>query len=233
MVIIGGMRSLLGPALGALFYILFREYLSIWTPNWLLYFGLLFVAFIVFSPTGLVGVWRRLTEPLRARGRRGRGDGGALDRAGRAAARVPAAGSAAADGIALEAQGLAKAFGGIQAVDGREPSSCADRSLHALIGPNGAGKTTVFNLISGMFAPDRGTVVLAGRTIAGLPPHRDRRRGARPLVPDHQPVPRVSIEENLRLAVQARDARASTAGRRAAQRARSSARRGARALPRA
>ena len=37
MVIIGGMRSLLGPALGALFYILFREYLSIWTPNWLLY----------------------------------------------------------------------------------------------------------------------------------------------------------------------------------------------------
>ena len=36
MVIIGGMRSLLGPALGALFYILFREYLSIFTPNWLL-----------------------------------------------------------------------------------------------------------------------------------------------------------------------------------------------------
>ena len=65
MVIIGGMRSLLGPALGALFYILFREYLSIWTPNWLLFFGLLFVAFVVFSPTGLVGVWRRLTEPMR------------------------------------------------------------------------------------------------------------------------------------------------------------------------
>ena len=40
MVIIGGMRSLLGPALGALFDILFREYLSIWTPNWLLWFGL-------------------------------------------------------------------------------------------------------------------------------------------------------------------------------------------------
>ena len=65
MVIIGGMRSLLGPALGALFYILFREYLSIWTPNWLLFFGLLFVGFVVFSPTGLVGVWRRLTAPLR------------------------------------------------------------------------------------------------------------------------------------------------------------------------
>ena len=56
MVVIGGMRSFLGPALGALFFILFREFLSIWTANWLLYFGLLFVGFIVFSPTGLVGV---------------------------------------------------------------------------------------------------------------------------------------------------------------------------------
>ena len=41
MVVIGGMRSFLGPALGALFFILFREFLSIWTANWLLYFGLL------------------------------------------------------------------------------------------------------------------------------------------------------------------------------------------------
>ncbi len=65
MVIIGGMRSLLGPALGALFYILFREYLSIWTAQWLWFFGLLFVGFIVFSPSGLVGVWQRLTAPLR------------------------------------------------------------------------------------------------------------------------------------------------------------------------
>ena len=65
MVIIGGMRSLLGPALGALFYILFREYLSIWTPHWLWFFGLLFVGFIVFSPTGLTGVWRRLTRSSR------------------------------------------------------------------------------------------------------------------------------------------------------------------------
>src|SRR5918911_79440 len=56
MVVIGGMRSFLGPALGAVFFILFREFLSIWTPNWLFWFGLLFVGFILFSPTGLVGV---------------------------------------------------------------------------------------------------------------------------------------------------------------------------------
>jgi branched-chain amino acid transport system ATP-binding protein len=65
MVVIGGMRSFLGPALGALFYILFREFLSIYTADWLLYFGLLFVAFIVFSPDGLVGIAARLMKPSR------------------------------------------------------------------------------------------------------------------------------------------------------------------------
>ena len=67
MVVIGGMRSFLGPALGALFFILFREFLSIWTPHWLFWFGLLFVGFIVFSPTGLVGVAGRLIAPFRRR----------------------------------------------------------------------------------------------------------------------------------------------------------------------
>ena len=57
MVVIGGMRSMLGPALGALFFILFRELFSIWTPNWLLWFGLIFVAFVMYSPDGLVGIW--------------------------------------------------------------------------------------------------------------------------------------------------------------------------------
>src|SRR5216684_2243106 len=67
MVVIGGMRSFLGPALGALFFILFREFLSIWTPHWLFWFGLLFVGFIVFSPTGLIGVAGRLIAPFRRR----------------------------------------------------------------------------------------------------------------------------------------------------------------------
>ena len=65
MVVIGGMRSLAGPAIGALFFILFREMLSIWTANWLFWFGLLFVGFILFSPDGLVGIGRRLYRMVR------------------------------------------------------------------------------------------------------------------------------------------------------------------------
>ena len=105
MVIIGGMRSLLGPALGALFYILFREYLSIWTPNWLLFFGLLFVGFVVFSPTG---ARRRLAAHDGAaprEGRRGGGDGGAHDRAGRCRCRHSCAASATAADALLDGAG--------------------------------------------------------------------------------------------------------------------------------
>ncbi len=65
MVIIGGMRSFLGPALGALFFVIFRDSLSRVTEHWLLAFGILFVAFIVFSPTGLVGLYERATARWR------------------------------------------------------------------------------------------------------------------------------------------------------------------------
>jgi ABC-type branched-subunit amino acid transport system ATPase component len=204
MVLIGGMRSLLGPALGALFYILFQEYLSIWTANWLLYFGLLFVGFIVFSPTGLVGVWRRLTEPFRPKVV----EAAAMDaRAIEQGVPFPEFLKHAphTDGPVMEARDLAKSFGGIKAVTAAS-LAVGDRSLHALIGPNGAGKTTLFNVITGMFAPDHGSVVLAGRSIVGLPPHKIAAAGLGRSFQITNLFPRVSIAENLRLAVQARDA---------------------------
>ena len=184
MVIIGGMRSLLGPALGALFYILFREYLSIWTAQWLWFFGLLFVGFIVFSPSGLVGVWQRLTAPLRKRQIE------AAAMAGRAiehGVELPAFVRAHATdtGTVLAADGLAKSFGGIRAVQDASIAVGA-RSLHALIGPNGAGKTTLFNLISGLVPPDRGRVVLAGADITRVGSASDRCRRGCSFVSDHQ-----------------------------------------------
>ncbi len=55
---------MLGPALGALFFVLFRELLSIWTPNWLLWFGLIFIAFVLYSPGGLIGIWSTAEQAL-------------------------------------------------------------------------------------------------------------------------------------------------------------------------
>jgi len=203
MVIIGGMKSLLGPALGALFYILFREYLSIWTPNWLLFFGLLFVAFVVFSPTGLVGVWRRLSAPLQPQTIQAAAMAGRFIEQGLALPEFLKASARRAETV-LDARGLSKSFGATHAVE--EASICvADRTLHALIGPNGAGKTTLFNLVSGLYLPDRGRVILDGRDITGEPPYRIVAAGLGRSFQITNLFPALTIEENLRLAVQARD----------------------------
>jgi ABC-type branched-subunit amino acid transport system permease subunit len=84
MVVIGGMHSFLGPALGALFFVIFRDSLSRITENWLLVFGLLFVAFVVFSPTGLIGLYARATARWRKPARRRRRHGATPGRHGHA-----------------------------------------------------------------------------------------------------------------------------------------------------
>lgn len=204
MVVIGGMRSFLGPALGALFYILFREFLSIYTADWLLYFGLLFVAFIVFSPDGLVGIAARLMKPFR----RVPSEGAAMSaRRTGASGRVPARfiAEGRGDGPVLVADDIRKSFGPVKAVRGVS-FAVADRTLHALIGPNGAGKTTAFNLLSGMFRPSGGSIRLDGSEIAGLEPHAITRAGIGRSFQITNLFPGLSVEENVRLAVQARHA---------------------------
>jgi branched-chain amino acid transport system ATP-binding protein len=73
----------------------------------------------------------------------------------------------------LEVEGLKKTFGGIVAVDGAT-FDIEEGSITGLIGPNGAGKTTTFNLISGFYEPDGGTVRYDGRDLQEIMrPHRD------------------------------------------------------------
>jgi len=76
----------------------------------------------------------------------------------------------------LELRGVVKSFGGLKAVKGVDVALHA-RELIGLIGPNGAGKTTIFNLISGVCEPDEGDIVLRGKSVAGLRPHRLAVRG--------------------------------------------------------
>jgi branched-chain amino acid transport system ATP-binding protein len=108
-----------------------------------------------------------------------------------------------ADGPVLVARGLAKNFGGIRAVRSID-LEVRDRTLHALIGPNGAGKTTAFNLVSGLFAPDGGSVELEGRSIAGLKPEDITAAGVGRSFQITNLFAGLSVEENIRLAVQAR-----------------------------
>ena len=66
---------------------------------------------------------------------------------------------------------LSISFGGIRAVDDVS-FEVEEGEVFAIIGPNGAGKTTLFNLVSGIYFPDAGSVRFAGRDITSLPAHR-------------------------------------------------------------
>ncbi len=210
MVVIGGMRSFLGPALGALFYLLFREAFSIWTPDWLLWFGLVFVGFVLFSPTGLVGIWQKLQRRWRpppeesaAMSRRKIHEGLPLPAFLRPSPKP---------GAVLDVRDLDVSFGGIRAVNGAALTLEAGQ-VHALIGPNGAGKTTLFNLVSGLYAPTRGSVHLNGVSVQGLPPHRICHAGLARSFQITNLFKGLTIRENLRLSLQARHRGAGNAWR--------------------
>lgn len=71
----------------------------------------------------------------------------------------------------LATRELTMRFGGLVAVDGVDLAVAPD-TIHALIGPNGAGKTTLINLLTGIYRPTRGSIELAGQSLAGRKPYQ-------------------------------------------------------------
>lgn len=96
----------------------------------------------------------------------------------------------------LEINGLTKYFGGVAAV--KDVSfSVGEGEIFALIGPNGAGKTTVFNMITGMLAPDTGGMAFMGKPLAGVKPHRIAAMGLTRTFQNLQLFGRMSVLENV------------------------------------
>ena len=80
---------------------------------------------------------------------------------------LPPAGQAA---DAIVVRGVAKSFGGLRAVHDCSLTVRAG-SITGLIGPNGAGKSTLFNIVAGLYQPDRGEILLNGQSVGGRKPH--------------------------------------------------------------
>ncbi len=76
----------------------------------------------------------------------------------------------------LEARGLSKRFGGVIALDGLD-LAVASNEILGLIGPNGSGKTTFFNIITGIYGADQGSVIFEGVDITNVTPRAMYRAG--------------------------------------------------------
>ncbi|WP_265522163.1 ABC transporter ATP-binding protein [Oerskovia flava] len=100
----------------------------------------------------------------------------------------------------LETVGLRKSFGGVHAVQDATVTFQPGR-INAVIGPNGSGKTTFFNCVTGMIKPDSGTVTYRGETITRKAPHRIARAGIGRSFQLCRVFPRMTVLENLLVAV--------------------------------
>jgi branched-chain amino acid transport system ATP-binding protein len=76
----------------------------------------------------------------------------------------------------LTAEGVRKEFGGLVAVNDVD-FEVPEQAIVSLIGPNGAGKTTFFNMLTGVYKPTAGRIVLSGEDVTGKPPHAITERG--------------------------------------------------------
>jgi branched-chain amino acid transport system ATP-binding protein len=96
----------------------------------------------------------------------------------------------------LEVKDLSKRFRGLLAVD-NVSFTVEQGTIFAVIGPNGAGKTTLFNVIAGVFAPDRGSVTFAGQRIDRRKPDEICRRGIGRTFQLVRPFPALTVEDNV------------------------------------
>jgi ABC-type branched-subunit amino acid transport system ATPase component/branched-subunit amino acid ABC-type transport system permease component len=208
MTIVGGMRHFFGPIVGGAVYVFFQDLLSSYTKHWMIYFGLMFMAFILFSPNGIMGILERLRGRLR-KNRQGEESGGPVTPgAGPAAAPVDNHVGRCQDRPPLgeetfRTDGVTKRFGALVAVDAVS-ISVRKGELRSVIGPNGAGKTTFFNTLTGNLPKDGGKVFFKGEDISNLEPHEVADRGIARSFQILSIFKDLTVFENIRVAVQAK-----------------------------
>ncbi len=95
----------------------------------------------------------------------------------------------------LEADQLSISFGGVRAID-NVSIAVESGQVFSIIGPNGSGKTTLFNLVSGIYTPNGGSIRFAGETVTGLAPDQLARRGLSRTFQNLQIFSRMSVLEN-------------------------------------
>ncbi len=192
----GGLGRIAGPVAGSVALTVLPELLTKLLDYRLILYGSLLLISIYWLPQGVVGAVsrvRRVRKPdpsPRPSPQRGEGVVNLLPQRGRGQG----------VGVLLTAENVSLSFGGVAAL-ADVTCAVAARRIHAVIGPNGAGKTTLLNVLSGFYAPDRGSITLGGRSVVGLPPYAVARRGVGRTFQTAQVFSELSLRDNVAVGV--------------------------------
>jgi branched-chain amino acid transport system permease protein len=212
-VVLGGRGNLIGSILGSIIVVgsqgVFEKVINLDPASAalirLICFGLLLVIVLMVRPAGLLPERAGIGSLVRLLRRKPARVAVVPELTAEELATEVARAAGAQEHIAEPAVGVQvfdvrKAFGGIRAVDGLS-FELKEGRVTGLIGPNGAGKSTVFNVITGRFPPDSGTVHLFGQDITGWPIDRVARHGMVRSFQDVRVFPSLTVLDNVRMAV--------------------------------
>jgi branched-chain amino acid transport system ATP-binding protein/branched-chain amino acid transport system permease protein len=182
----GGLGRIAGPVAGSVALTILPELLTRLLDYRLILYGSLLLLSIYWLPEGVVGAVSRARRSRPASlefslSPVGRGQGEGLE-------------------PLLVASEVNLSFGGVMALAGVTLAVNRQR-IHAVIGPNGAGKTSLLNVLSGFYAPGRGTIMLDGQSIAGVPPYAVARRGIARTFQTAQVFGDLSVRDNVAVGV--------------------------------
>ncbi|MBP1717544.1 MAG: branched-chain amino acid transport system / permease component family protein [Deltaproteobacteria bacterium] len=195
MVIVGGRRELLGPAVGALLLIWMPQFVQQWDHYRHIVYGGMIIFFLLAAPAGIVGELHLLWERFRERKKK------SLEIELSEPLVIPGQGETrkTSDPI-LTARGVSKSFGGVQALN-QVDLTIYPGTIHALIGPNGSGKTTLVNVITGLYRPEEGEIRFSNGSLVGLSPDRISRHGIGRTFQTPTLSPSLTAAENVLIAI--------------------------------
>lgn len=205
--VLGGLGKKWGPIFGMVPLVAFSFWVGPFSQYNPLIFGIGLMVFAVMFTDGFAPVFTALARRI---GLVAPADGaeahftddagqspGTAESAGALFTPAPA-GNADGDAMAVQAEGISKAFGGVQALDNID-FRLKRGQLCGIVGPNGSGKSTFLNAISGFIAPDAGRIRIEGRELDGLRPFEIARLGIGRTFQVPMLVEELSVRENVEI----------------------------------
>lgn len=199
MVIIGGMGSLIGPFLGAIFETWLPQLLQSFQEYQLLIYGVLLVGVVRFFPKGLAGLLRIKESYINLSNTKLLG----LVNNGKHSEKVnlKKVGNKQEGVPVLDIRNVSKNFGGLVALDDVS-LTVNSGEIHGLIGPNGAGKSTLVNVITGVYTINTGNVLYYNQDITQKKLYENARLGIIRIFQDPRIILEASVLENVLLGAQ-------------------------------